>query len=399
MNYFNVRPVAMTRRPGARRGAITALVAIALPAMVLLVAFAINIAYIQMIREELRITCDSAAKAALVNYGSNQSQSTAQAFAQTIANQNPVAGQAVTIPASNIVFGTATMNSSGVYTFSSGGTTLNAVQVTGSVTPNYFLAKLLPAGTFTTTQVSTTARASYDIVLVLDRSASMAFDLSANEFVYPNVAPYNTQALIQNYFTAPSSTLSRWAALTAAVQDFVTVLEARNLDVHLSLVTYSETFSLGNYSAVEATTDVPLPTTATTITAACTSIVNAMNAYGSNPLLGDTNISAGLALAQAQLTGSAARTNANHLIILMTDGVPTTGNTNIGGITQGYCTTNNIITDVITFSLEASTGSYQTAMQTAATNSNGMYFNAPTAAQLSTAFTTIADSLPAVYIK
>jgi len=106
-----------------------------------------------------------------------------------------------------------------------------------------------------------------------------------------------------------------------------------------------------------------------------------------------------LKLAQAQLTGSAARTNANHVIILLTDGIPTTGNTNIAALTQGYCQSNNIITDVITFSLEASTGAYQSAMQLAATNGNGLYFNAPTSSQLQTAFQTIADSLPAVYIK
>ncbi len=55
---------------------------------------------------------------------------------------------------------------------------------------------------------------------------------------------------------------------------------------------------------------------------------------------------------------------------------------------------------MITFGAEAAGGSsYGTAMQLAATNGNGMYFNAPTAGQLSTAFTTIADSLPAVLIK
>ena len=124
-----------------------------------------------------------------------------------------------------------------------------------------------------------------------------------------------------------------------------------------------------------------------------------MNNYGANPLLGDTNISAGLALAQSELTGSAASPTANRLIILLTDGIATQGNTNIASITSGYCSSNQIMCDTITFGAEASSGSAQMTMQNAATEANGMYFNAPTASQLQTAFQTIADSLPAVLIK
>jgi hypothetical protein len=58
-----------------------------------------------------------------------------------------------------------------------------------------------------------------------------------------------------------------------------------------------------------------------------------------------------------------------------------------------------IVTHVIRFGGEAASGSYQTTMTNAAANGNGMYFNAPTAAQLTQAFQIIADSLPAVLIK
>ncbi len=379
-------------RRGERRGAITVLVAFTLPMLLILACFAMNLAYIQQTREELRIACDSAAKAALVNFGATESQSSAVAFGTTVSNQNLVGGQALNLATSNFTFGNAAANSGGTYIFTPNGSPMNSVQVIGSANRAYFLAPFTPATSFSISETSLTTRISHDICLVLDRSASMSFDLSGSEFVYPNVSPYNTQALIQNYFTAPSPTLSRWAALTTAVNDFIAVLNARNLDVHLSLVTYSETFSLGSFTATEANLDVPL-------TSNYNLTPTAMNAYGSNPLLGDTNISAGLALAQSELTGSLARTTADRTIILMTDGVPTTGNTNIPPITLGYAQSNHIITHVITFSAEAISGSYGTAMQQAATNGNGMYFNAPSASQLSTAFTTIADSLPAVLIK
>jgi Ca-activated chloride channel family protein len=372
-----------------RRGAISVLVALAIPMLLILAAFAINVAYMQMVREQLRVTCDAAAKAALVKYGSTASQSTAISFAQTVANMNLVAGSPLTLSTSNVIFGNATQGSSGVYAFTAGGTPTNSVQVTGTVNPPLFITTFLPISKFTTTQVSVATRVAYDICLVLDRSASMAFDLSANEFEYPADIPSNA---IEAYFTPPSQTASRWYELTLAVNSFISTLQARNINAQVALVTYAETYSFGTYSATEASLDVPLTTN-------YTAIQTAMNAYSQNPLLGDTNISAGLALAQSELTGSAALPTANRLIILLTDGIATQGNTNIPSITLGYCQNNQIMTDTITFGAEASSGAAQTTMQNSATDGNGLYFNAPTAAQLQTAFQTIADSLPAVLIK
>jgi hypothetical protein len=221
----------------------------------------------------------------------------------------------------------------------------------------------------------------------------MAFDLSANEFSYPpDVSSGRTQ--LQCYFTPPSATASRWAALTSAVNTFITTLQARNLDVHVGLVTYAETYSFGNYSATESTLDVRLTSNLSLITAA-------MNAYGQSPLLGDTNIAAGLATAETELTGSDARTSTvDRTIILLTDGVATQGNTNIAGIVQGYRQNNQIVTQVITFGGEAGSGTtVNTEMQTAAQDGNGNFYNAPTAATLTQAFQQIADSLPAALVQ
>jgi Flp pilus assembly protein TadG len=372
-----------------RRGAIAVLVALMIPMLLILTAFAINVAYMQMVREQLRVTCDASAKAALVNYGINGSPSTAISFAQTVANLNLVAGSPLPLTTSNVIFGNATQGGSGVYAFTSGGTPTNSVQVTGTVNPPLFITTFLPITKFTTTQVSTATRVAYNICLVLDRSASMAFDLTANEFEYPSDVPSDPAGA---YFTAPSQTASRWYELTLAVNSFISTLESQHINAQVALVTYAETYSLGTYSATEASLDVPLTTN-------YASIQTAMNNYGQNPLLGNTNISAGLALAQSELTGSSASITANRLIILLTDGIATSGNTNIASITSGYCTNNQIMTDTITFGAEASSGSAQTMMQNAASEANGMYFNAPTSAQLQTAFQTIAESLPAVLIK
>lgn len=377
------------RKSPQRTGAMMPVVAMTLPIVILLIGYSMNIAYMELARTQLRLTCDSAAKAALVNFGATQSQTTAVSFARSVSANNKVGGQVVSIPTGNFKFGNSVKQSGGTYTFTAGATPINSIQVTGSATVALPVGSMISTGTFTCSKMSFATRVSHDIVLVLDRSASMAFDLSGNEFVYP---PDRTlYSPLQSYFTPPSTTASRWSALTSAVNSFISILQARNLDVHVALVTYAENYTLGNYSATEASLD-------TTLTSNYPSIVTAMNAWGATPLLGDTNISAGLALAQAELTGSRARSTANRTIILMTDGVATTGNTNIAGLTSSYRTGSSVMTHVITFGGEAATGTVNTSMTSAAANGNGMFFNAASAAQLQSAFQTIADSLPAVLV-
>lgn len=373
----------------ARHGAMMPVVAFMLPIIMIFVGYSINIAYMELAKTELRLSCDSASKAALVKFGATQNKTTAISFAQTISASNKVGAQPLTIPSANFKFGNSTKQANGSYLFTQNGTPTNSVQVIGTATVALPFGAMIAGGNYVCSEMSYATRISHDIVLVLDRSASMAFDLSGNQFVYPSDrAQYSP---LQSYFTSPSPTLSRWAALNSAVNSFVSTLQARNLDVKVALVTYAENYTLGNFSATEATLDC-------TLTANYSSIQTAMNAYGTKPLLGDTNIAAGLALGQSELTGTRARVTADRTIILLTDGVATTGNMNIAGLTQTYRTGSSIVTHVITFGGEAAAGSVNTSMQNAATNGNGMFFNAATAAQLQTAFQTIADSLPAVLI-
>ena len=378
------------KRPLSRRGAMMPVIAFMVPLIMIFVGYSINIAYMELAQTELRLNCDSAAKAALVNFGATQQQSTAISFAQSVAVQNQVGGQPLTIPSSSFTFGNSTKQSNGTYTFTAGATPMNSVQVNGSATVSLPFGAMIASGKYTCTELAYATRISHDIILVLDRSASMAFDLSGNEFIYP--ADRTLYSPLQSYFTSPSPTASRWAALDSAVDSFISVLQARNLDVHVGLVTYAENYTIGNYSATEATLDV-------TLSSNYMSVETAMNAYGNNPLLGDTNIAAGLALAQGELTGTRARTTADRTIILLTDGVVTQGNADIAGLATTYRTGSSIVMHVITFGGEAATGSVQTEMMTTASNGNGMFFNAATAAQLQTAFQTIADSLPAVLVK
>lgn len=374
---------------GQRRGAIMPVVAFMLPIIMIFVGYSINIAYMEMAQTQLRLSCDSAAKAALVNFGASQSTSTATTFGQSIAARNKVCGQTLTIPSASFKYGNSTKQGNGSYLFTLNGTPKNSVQVSGSATVNLPFGAMISNGQYTCSEVSYATRISHDIVLVLDRSASMSFDLSGNQFVYP--ADRTLFSPLQSYFTSPSTTASRWAALSSAVNSFISVLQARNLDVKVGLVTYAEDYTLGDFSATQATLDSQLTSTFSLIP-------TAMLAYGATPLLGDTNIAAGMALAQGELTSSRARTTADRTIILFTDGVATTGNMDIPGLTSTYKSGSSIVTHVITFGGQAATGSVNTSMTTAAQNGNGMFFNAATSAALTAAFQKIADSLPAVLV-
>lgn len=384
-------PIQSCKLRASRRGAIAVLVVAVIGVMMVLAAFAVNVAYMQLVREQLRVACDSAAKAALVNLGATQSESTAISFAQTVSNYNLVAGKPPQIPTTNIVFGNAMPDGSGTYEFTPGLKPFNAAKVTGNVTRGLFMQTFLPVSDFSTTQVSLTTRISHDVCLVLDRSASMAFDLSNSEFSYPADVARGKNPM-QIYFTRPSPTASRWRALSDAVNTFISTLQSRNLDVRVGLATYAEDYSFGNFGGKRATLDVPMTSSLKQISAG-------MNGRGQLPLVGDTNIEAGLAQAAQELTGPHARTTANRTIVLLTDGVPTSGNADIPSLTLNNRQSLQIVTHVITFGGQAAGGAYQTLMMNAAINGNGKFYNAPTAAQLQEAFQSIADSLPAVLIK
>lgn len=375
-------------RQEQRQGGIVVLVAILMTVLVTLSVFAINLVYMEITRTELRIACDAAAKAAIVRLGSTQSQSNARNFARTIAQQNRVAGGQLTLTNAQIQFGNATRNASGTYTFTANQTPLNSARVTGSKNVGMIFGGFLSTTSFTPQQQSIVMRVNHDIALVLDRSGSMAFDTTNAEFAYPADRNFGTN--FQNYFTSPSLTNSRWKYLSDAVTAFNTVLTTRQLDAQVALTTFAEDYTFGSFSSVEASTDVPLTKTYSQIS-------NKMTEWNTKVLVGDTNIEAGLAQGRAALIGTGARVTAQRTIILLTDGVPTSGSTNLATIAANY-RAEGIVTHVITFGGQSASGANQTRMQNTAASGYGKYYHAPDSATLTSVFRQIAEGLPAVYV-
>ncbi len=362
------------------------LIAILLTVLVTLSAYAVNTVFMEITRTELRMACDAAAKAGIIRLGSSQSQATARTLAKSIAQLNPVAGRQLALSDGQIEFGNAVRNVSGTYVFTANATPLNSCRVTGSLNASMIFGGFLPMTSFTPTQQSVVMRVNHDIVLVLDRSASMAFDTSNSEFNYPADRSFGTN--FQNYFSTPSPTGSRWKYLADAVAVFNNTLKTRQLDAQVALVTYSENYTFGDYSCTQASLDVPFTKTYTLID-------SEMTEWNNKELLGNTNMEAGLTLGRNTLVGTGSRITAQRTIIFLTDGVPTSGNTNIQNIVSGYRTNDKIVTHVITFGGQAATGANQTRMQQTAANGNGKYYHAPIVPH----YPMCSEKLPKVYLR
>jgi len=165
-----------------RRGAMIVFVAILMVAFIAMVALSIEIAHIQLARTELRTATDAAAKAAALELSTTQDIDLAITTGTNVAAENRVIGNALLLSASDFVFGHSSQNAaSGRFAFNREGLPINSVRVVGKRTHGSRSGALqLFFGGFFATQFfepQATATATFinrDVVLVVDRSGSMA---------------------------------------------------------------------------------------------------------------------------------------------------------------------------------------------------------------------------------
>ena len=192
-----------TERPGEwtihyksqrRAGAVLPFIAVMLPVLLVLCAFAINIAYMQLTRTELKIATDAAARAGGRAWSETQSVDQAKTFARDAAAANLVAGEPLLISTNNkdneIEFGMSERAGSGRFQFTkkntaqviNGTADANSIRVVGRRTGGSLSGPvtLLIGGVgttrnFTPQRTSICTQLDRDVALVLDRSGSMAY--------------------------------------------------------------------------------------------------------------------------------------------------------------------------------------------------------------------------------
>jgi len=352
------------------------LIAVTLPLIVIMAAFAIDVAWMQLVRTELRTATDAASRAGAKTLSLSQDETAARAAARDAASRNLVAGTPLQMVDPEIEIGQglqASRNSR--FVFTPGGSLKNAVRVTGNRTAasaggpvNLFLGRVMGVNTFEPTQVATSTQLDRDICLVVDRSGSMM------RAVVGRGVPGGA-------CNAPHPTLSRWGGLNIAVAGFLVELDNTAQLEQCGLASYSQAGTECGITFTTSDINTQLDLNYQTIRAE-------MAFLSSQPVAGLTNIAAGIDNGILILTDPRARPFAVKTMVLMTDGRKNRGIEPV--ISARRASRLDITIHTVTFSDEADFS----RMRAVAAASGGEHFHAPDAAALERIFRQIAATLP-----
>ena len=367
-----------------RRGAVIPMMAIMLPVVILLAAIAINISYLELNRSEMVIASDAVSRAAGREYMSTNSFNSARAKGRDAGSRNLIGGKPLQLSDGDFVFGQSQRTGlSDRYSFTAGGGTggsnPNAVEVTARRTTGsldgplgLLLPSILPRSTVESSQTSRSNQVEVDVVLVIDRSGSMAY--AANE---PAVFPPVPAAAPPGWlFNGPAPNPSRWRDLVEAVDVFLIELTASPINEMVGLATYN-----GNTNIDQL------------LSSDYNSIRGALGNYTNYFESGKTNIGGGINAGQNCFAMSGTRPFAARVMIVMTDGIDTVGSDPITAAVNAA--KEKIMIFTITFAQEAD----QTTMETVAKKALGKHYHATNGANLSLVFKDIARQLPVLLSK
>jgi Ca-activated chloride channel homolog len=347
-----------------RKGAMLVLVAVGIMILMASAAFTVDLAYMFLATDQLQIGTDAACKAACTGLSQGYSTTKAATTAITCAGSNTICGQRMALASSNVIFGSVSYSSSGKWTFTKNGTPSTAVQVYSRASVPLFFGGLLGTPTFATSTSSTSAFLRNKICLVIDRSASMSFDMSGSDWSYPTGGDYDKK---------PASG-SRWSYLRQSTSAFLTAVAAAPVENQVAMVSFSDS----------ASTDV-------SFTKTYSNINNAIANYAKNPIYGGTNLASGIQAAINLFNSTDDGTPWNELIIIESDGQWNEGSNpttlvstlvNMGVVVDAVGLLNN---DATLQSLASSTG--------------GQFYYAANAAALTAAFQAIAQTIPVILIQ
>ena len=386
MPHTQPKMISQGRHPH-RRGAIVVVVVFAAVAVCCIAALAVNVAYIELTKTELRMATDAAAKASITTLGHTQNVNLATQSAINVAGAHQVANIPLNLTRTNLEYGRSVKVGSR-YFFQPlqpnvPTETITAVRVTSTLggAGRQVLAfpSLLNMDRFNLSMQVAAAKIDHDICLVVDRSSSMAWDLTNRDFSYPG--ELNLLPKLQNFITPPHVTLSRWAALKSSINLFLELLRRNPFEPKVSLVSFASDYRFGDHNVTVSSLDQPL-------TLSYTNISNSLAFYNTVPLMGATNISAGLTTAINHLNDPRFRR-----VILFSDGLFTDGAhpTSMINIAKD----NNITIYTVSFSAQAD----QNVMRNLARQTHGLHIHANTAVELRQAFRRIAETLPTVLIQ
>ena len=325
-----------------RKGAMLVLIAIMMIGFMVAVAFSIDIAQMHLSRTELRTATDAASKAAAATLAQSQDTDLAITRGQQIAAANTVNGDPLLLDRSDFTFGRSVELGSGKFEFSGGGIPRNSVHVDGRRTVSsrsgpvpLFFGNIFGVEFFEPIADATATYIERDIVLVVDRSGSMAGQ--------------------------------KFADLVNAIGTFTATLDQTPVDEHVGLASYSEF----------ATSDVHLTGNLQLIT----------DAMAALPVGGFTSISRGMEAGKTVMDTSRGREFVERTLIVMTD-----GRHNRGPEPRGVAKTlasEGVTIHTITFGSDAD----EARMEEVAEIGGGRHFHADNGLELEQVYREIALTL------
>lgn len=328
-----------------RSGAMLVLILLLLVGFMVTVAFSIDIAQMNLAKTQLRTATDAAAKAAAQTLSTTQDIDQAIASGQAFAETNTVVGTPLLINAADFSFGRSQLSNNGRFVFSPSSTQINSVRVLGrrsNGSPSgpvpLFFGNFLGVDFFEPENVSAATFIERDVVLVVDRSGSMAG--------------------------------GKFRSLVTAISIFVETLKTTPVDEHVGLASYSSNSSV----------DVLLTPDLDSIPIATSRL----------PVAGLTSISAGMQAGQAVFRSGRPRAFVERTMIVMTDGQHNTGPEPIT-VVPGLVA-DGVQIHTITFGRGADVA----RMRQIAEAGSGQHFSATSGAQLAAIYREIALTLSTV---
>jgi hypothetical protein len=375
---------------GRRRGAMLVLIAALMIVILGMVAFAVDVSYMQLTQSELRAATDAAAKAGAGTLAREQNETPAMAKAIEVAGKNYVGGHLLQIDSDNVHFGQSQLQADGSWKFVAGVQPYRSVQVSvdmsAGTTPgtvDLFFGRVFGRRTFSPQCTAVASHMDQELCFVIDRSHSMCFDLTGADFHYPS--PIGTDS-VAGIKSAPIVN-SRWKALESAITDFFVVVNANSVAPRVALVTWASDVPAGSYEAELTGQTSPAVAVDVALGSDFAGVEAAVKARGTKPMLGSTNMSAGMDKGKEILTGPTIRPLATKVMVLMTDGLWNTGRNPIDAAQEAKAA--GIVIHTITFLPTAD----QTTMKQIAAMTGGKHFLAADKAALRDAFREIALTL------
>ena len=325
-----------------RRGAAIILMTIMLSVLIVLAAITIDLGYIQLLRTEQKVATDLASKAAAEALVRTESEDEAIAAAHQVAALHRVGTRQFGIATSNIEFGHATELEGGSFDFEVGVTPLNSARVTsdigsgldGEMPSIAMLFRGSGHADYRGSAVSVSTFIINDVVLCLDRSGSMKFDMSGDNWKYPQQNPHvplpyrnyivdstGDPGFWEHYYAPPHPSGSRWAKLVSAIDLFLDEAGNTAEPPRVGLVTWSSNHADDG----TATGDYPLPSDETPWSSNRNSILQALTSRAgeddTDGVYGGTLMADGMSRGLSEFETENSRGMANKVMILLTDGL------------------------------------------------------------------------------